>query len=309
MNPNNVIQLRPSQKKRSGLGIGQSRVSAEILPLSTLTAIPSQPEMLSAGDVWAAIAEQRVVMHYQPQYHMLSGATVAAEALVRLVDHDNNLIYPDSFITLVEQNDLIVPLGRAVIEQVCADLAACRREGYTLRRVAINLSAHQLNIDTSLIEFVDQTITRHGLEWADLEFELTERQHLTSKCDGIASLKAFVECGARLVIDDFGIGYSSVVYLTELPISAFKLDRALISRLLEDEALQCVVKSLIALADNLDLEVVAEGIETDAQNEYLKSVGCEFAQGFGYAKPMGIDALGSFLGAMENKQRLSLLRD
>jgi EAL domain-containing protein (putative c-di-GMP-specific phosphodiesterase class I) len=309
MNQNNVIQMRAMPKKPDSAGIGRARVSAEILPWRNASVEAAQPTMLTVDEVRAAIDGQRVVMHYQPQYHMVSGKTVAAEALVRLLDDENNLIYPDRFIERVEQDDLIVPLGRAVIEQVCADLAACRADGIVLRRVAINLSAHQLNIDSSLVEFTDQILARYGLEYTDLEFELTERQNLTSNCDGIASIKAFVDRGARIVIDDFGIGYSSVVYLTELPISAFKLDRALVSRLLDDSGMQSVVKSLLALADNLGLEVVAEGIETAAQNDYLMNAGCVFAQGFGYAKPMGIDALRSFLSENHGKQQLRLFED
>ena len=254
-----------------------------------------QDDLLTPHDVWEALNEGRMVMHYQPQYDMRTGKTVAAEALVRLIDRDDQLIYPDRFIDTTEQSDIIVPLGRAVIEQVCVDLRACRAEGIEIQRIAINLSAHQLNIDTTLLNFVDNVIARHGLKYDDLEFEITERQNLTSNCAGIDLLKKLNQRGARIVIDDFGIGYSSVVYLTELPISAFKLDRALVSRLPEDKAMQSVVKSLLRLAEDLDVDVVAEGIETKEQNEYLAHAGCPFAQGFGYAKPMAIANFQAFL--------------
>ena len=105
---------------------------------------------VNPGDVWTALCNRRVLVHYQPQYEIATGDMVAAEALVRLIDTDGQLIYPDRFIDLVEQSDLIVPLGRAVIEQVCADLASCRSEGIFLQRVAINLSGHQLSVDTQL---------------------------------------------------------------------------------------------------------------------------------------------------------------
>jgi EAL domain-containing protein (putative c-di-GMP-specific phosphodiesterase class I) len=273
--------------------------------LKDACSLSSAAAPLTGGDIWEAIAEQRIVMHYQPQYEMQSNQTVAAEALVRLFDAEGQLIYPARFIDMVEESDLIVPFGRAVIEQVCADLAACRADGYTLQRIAINLSANQLNSDTSLLEFTDEVVERYGLTYSDLEFELTERQNLTPNCEGFRLLTALAERGARIVIDDFGIGYSSITYLTELPITAFKLDRTLISRLPEDKAMQSVVKSLLMLAADLELEVVAEGIETQDQNDYLARAGCLLGQGFGYAKPMDLANFQTFLAQNRSKnQRL-----
>ena len=320
---NNAIQLETALCSRPwGTGTVGTR-SAEVLPLNQCRrkprvitqvthtrgalaiATPTTDAPLTVSDICDALNEGRIEMHYQPQYDMLNRQTVAAEALVRLIDVDGQLVYPDRFIEMVEQSDLIVPLGRAVIEQVCADLATCRAEGFALQRIAINLSANQLNIDTTLLGFIDQMVALYGLSYHDLEFELTERQSLTPNCEGIALLNALAERGSRIVIDDFGIGYSSMVYLTKLPISAFKLDPALVSRLPEDKTMQCVVNSLLALAANLDLDVVAEGIETTEQNQYLTRAGCPFAQGFGYAKPMVVSDLCSFL--TEATSRYSLI--
>jgi EAL domain-containing protein (putative c-di-GMP-specific phosphodiesterase class I) len=250
---------------------------------------------LPLGEVWDALNAGRIQMHYQPQYDLTTGEIMAAEALLRLVDTDGELVYPDRFIELVEHSDMIVPLGRAVIEQVCTDLVATRAAGRVLPRVAINLSAHQLNCDTELLGFLDQTLVAHGLNYSDLEFELTERQRLDSASDGVAVLNVLAARGSRIVIDDFGIGYSSVVCLTELPISAFKLDRALIGRLPEDAAIQSVVQCLLKLADHLELDVVAEGVETPAQHAWLVEAGCLSGQGFGYARPMAFDALQDLL--------------
>lgn len=250
---------------------------------------------LTPGEVWDALNNGRLQVHYQPQYDMATGETIAAEALVRLVDNDAKLIYPDRFIEMAERSDLIVPLGRAVIERVCADLAACRAAGIALQRIAINLSARQLTADAGLLDFIDRMLVVNGLQYGDLEFELTERQGLSPDCVGLLILSALSERGARIVIDDFGIGYSSIVYLTALPISAFKLDRALVSRLTEDHSRQSVVKSLLMLAEDLKLDVIAEGIATHEQHEYLARAGCRYAQGFGYAKPMPIGDLQAFL--------------
>ncbi len=248
-------------------------------------------DRLSPGQVWEALNTDRLVVHYQPQYDMQTRKTVAAEALVRLIGTNGQLIYPDRFIDPVEQRDLIVPLGRAVIEQVCLDLAACREQGLPIRRIAVNLSAHQLVADSGLLTFTDRTVARHGLRYDDLEFELTERHGLTPDCEGYAVLDALAERGARIVIDDFGVGYSSVIYLAELPVSAFKLDRSLVARVLEEKPAQALIEGLLGLARNMGLDVVAEGVETDAQGDYLAAAGCPLAQGFGYARPMQVEDL------------------
>lgn len=254
-------------------------------------AVEQSTDTLSPGEVWEALNNDRLVVHYQPQYDMQTGKTVAAEALVRLIDTDGQLVYPDRFIGQVEQRDLIVPLGRAVITQVCVDLTACRKHELPVRRIAVNLSAHQLIADSGLLRFIDQSITRHGLRYEDLEFELTERHGLERNYEGHTVLDALAERGARIVIDDFGVGYSSVIYLADLSVAAFKLDRSLIARVLEDTPARTLVDSLLALADNLGLDVVAEGVETREQGDYLESAGCPLAQGYGFARPMMLDDL------------------
>ena len=278
------------------------REPARILDLETrraararATAAATHNRPLTIAEVWKALDEGRLTLHYQPQYDLDNGELLAAEGLVRLIDREGGLVYPDRFIELVEHSDLVVPLGRAVIERACADLVAVRAAGAVLPRVALNLSARQLNCDDELLAFLDQTLTSRGLAYPDLEFELTERQRLSAEGDGRHALEALANCGARITIDDFGIGYSSVVCLTELPIRAFKLDRALISRLPEDESIQSVVSCLLDLASLLDLDVVAEGVETRAQHEWLSRAGCPAAQGFGLARPVAVQALQGLL--------------
>jgi EAL domain-containing protein (putative c-di-GMP-specific phosphodiesterase class I) len=256
---------------------------------------PATDRALTTDEIWEALNDNRIALHYQPQYDMRTGETVAVEGLVRLLDHNFQLVYPDRFIEAMEQSDLILVLGRCVIETACADLAELRAEGSELQRVAINLSARQLNVDSGLPEFIEETLNAYGLEFSDLEFELTERQRLSQQSIGPAVLQDLAERGARIVIDDFGIGFSSVAYLAELPISAIKLDRALVQRLPHDKATRKLVKGLLDLARSMDIEVVGEGIETAAQHEYLLRSGCEFAQGFAYAKPMTFAALQRFL--------------
>ncbi len=256
---------------------------------------PVATGLLTQHELWAAIHDNRVTMHYQPQYDVATGAASAAEALVRLLDLDGNLIFPDRFIEQAEECALIVDLGRVVIAQVCADLGRWRREGIELERISINLSALQLNVDEFLAEFVITTAEAHGLVPDDLEFELTERQHLDPDGVGMTTITALACAGSRIALDDFGVGYSSVAYLAQVPVSTLKLDRCLMSRVTEDERSALLVYNLLNLAADLGIEVVAEGIETIEQAEFLKDTTCRTGQGFLYARPMDASLVPAFL--------------
>ena len=252
-------------------------------------------DSFTLGHLWNAISDGRTVNHYQPQYDFTTGRTVAVEALVRVRDEDGQLLFPDRFIEQAERSGMIVPLGRAVIRQACQDLASWRRQGLSLERVAINLSAHQLKVDSLLLNYIEKMLDVHGLQFSDLEFELTERQALDHDGPGIDTLNTLAAQGARLALDDFGIGYSSVHYLSALDIRTVKLDRSMVSRLPEDRTTMGVTRHLLAMAEELEMEVVAEGIETQAQNDYLAEARCDLGQGYLVAKPMAQDALAEFL--------------
>ena len=178
-----------------------------------------------------------------------------------------------------------------MIERACEDLIAIRQTGGVLPRVAINVSAHQLACDDGLVDFVDSTLLAHGLTYNDLEFELTERQRLDNEGKGVSQLEALAARGARVTIDDFGIGYSSVAYLTELPIRAVKIDRAMVSRLPDHARTLRIIRHLVSLSRDLGLDVVAEGIETDIQNDLLRSAGCTLSQGYLRSRPLPASVL------------------
>ena len=238
-----------------------------------------------------AISDGRVVVHYQPQYDMVSRRMVSAEALVRLTDTRGELHYPDTFIETAEESGLILALGRAVIEQVCRDLAGWRARGLRMDSVAINLSASQLGLDDMLEPFVEKMVVRHGLSYSDLEFEITERQQLDPQGPGSTTLRTLAHKGSSLALDDFGIGFSSISYLTEHPISTVKLDRSMVANVLSDRTTQRVIHHLLNMAKDLGLKVVAEGIETPEQDDYLMGSGCDLGQGFGFARPMPAESL------------------
>ena len=304
MNTNKILAF-PGHNHDSG-ATARHLASAQVLPWRPRlsqpptahagnAATPIAGDEFGLGRLWQAILEDRVVVHYQPQYDLSSGRTVAVEALVRAVDERGELVFPDRFIGQAEASGMIVPLGRRVIEHVCRDLAAWRRQGLAIERVAINLSAHQLNIDTVLVSFIETTVMNHGLELKHLEFELTERQMLHTEGVGTHALLALSAAGARLAIDDFGVGFSSISYLTQLPIDTVKLDRSLVQHLPHDHTSDRVTFHLVAMAADLGLQVVAEGVEHQAQNDYLAIAGCHLAQGYLVARPMPRDDLEAHL--------------
>jgi len=245
--------------------------------------------------LWQALSNGGLVNHYQPQYELHSGEIVAMEALVRLKDWDGSLVFPDRFIGHAEESGLIVPLSRTVIRTACRDLAHWRAEGIRIERISINLSAHQVNIDHDLPNFVHATAAGFGLTLSDLEFELTERQALQADGPGVRNLRTLSTMGARLAIDDFGTGFSSVAYLMELPIDTVKFDRSMINRLPNEAMAQHMIRKLLEMAQELGMTTVGEGIETDEQGEILSEFGCELGQGYLVARPMSAKATRSFL--------------
>ena len=278
--PSNVVRFRPRQRK------------AQVPMAHSGNALrKASDDTYTLGQLWHAIEHDRVVNHYQPLFDLDTGRVVAAEALVRVEDENGELMFPDRFIELAESSGMIVPLGRAVIRQVCADLANWRRRGVSIGRVSINLSAQQLNVDDVLATFVAKMLDLHDLCHSDLEFELTERQALDLAGPARQTLQALVDAGARLALDDFGVGFSSLSYLTELDVHTVKLDRTMTHKLPEHVATATVTRHILAMAVDLGLTVVGEGIETQAQRNHLQFAGCHLGQGFLLARPMSQEAL------------------
>ena len=262
-------------------------------------AVEADAQSRILAELWRAISTGGVVNHYQPQYELDSGEIVSLEALVRLRGKDGTLVYPDHFIRQAEESGLIVPLGRAVIRSACRDLAHWRAEGMSIERISVNLSAHQVNIDHELSQFVHVTATGFGLKPSDLEFELTERQALLPDGPGVRCLRTLSSMGARLAIDDFGTGFSSVAYLADLPIDTVKFDRSMINRLSEDRMIEHMIRHLLQMAQEIGLTTVGEGIETEEQGALLTEFGCELGQGYFVARPMDVDAVRSFMSSRQ----------
>jgi len=241
-----------------------------------------------------AVERQEFVLHYQPQIDILSGRTIGVEALVRWQHPDKGLVGPDKFIPIAEETGLIRPLGLWVIEEALGQLAHWRRTGIELRRMAVNLSAHQLS-DEDLLTTLIAKLAKHGLSGADLELEITESVAMHNPQKTAEFLGKLRQQGIEIAIDDFGTGYSSLAYLKLLPLDRLKLDRSFVRDIETDANDATISAATISLAHSLGLAVVAEGVETTAQLRFLDSLGCDIAQGYLFSKPLPAAACADFL--------------
>jgi EAL domain-containing protein (putative c-di-GMP-specific phosphodiesterase class I) len=230
------------------------------------------------------LIRNELTLHYQPKVDTISGRILGFEALVRWQRPGFGLVPPNDFIPLAEERGLIVPLGRWVLEEACRQTAAWQAQGLSVVPVAVNVSARQFNGGT-LLDDVRQTLQRHSLDPALLDLELTESTLMTDPQRASESLLQLKELGVRLSIDDFGTGYSSLAYLKRFSAQTVKIDRSFIRSLPQDDSDRAIVTAVVTLAHGLGLGVVAEGVETIPQLDFLRSVGCDEIQGFLFGRP------------------------
>ena len=243
-----------------------------------------------AAEIEQAIEQQRVVLHYQPQYAIDTQRVVGVEALVRLQGTNGELIAPNHFIELAEETGLIVPLGRYVIEEACRQLARWRAAGCSALRMAVNVSPRQL-LEADFIELIDRAVASAGIRHSDLELEITERQVVEHMAEVEQTLRTLTARGVRIAIDDFGTGYSSLAYLMQLSVTTVKIDRAFMAQIPAESRAKDIVTAIVAMASALGLTLTAEGIESPDQHQFLLDAGCELGQGFGFARPQHAEAI------------------
>ncbi len=201
---------------------------------------------------------------------------------------DGSLMPPGMFIPVAEQSSLIVPMGAQIMENACRDCQAWQAQGLAGIRVAVNVSSVQF-ADDDLAVLTEEVLTRTGLEPALLELEVTESGLLAEVDEVIASLQKLHELGIELALDDFGTGYSSLSYLKTLPVDRLKIDREFVRDLLNNSDDQAILKMIVELGQQLNLKILAEGVEEAEQLALLKASGCQEVQGFYYAKPLPLD--------------------
>ncbi|MET0378021.1 MAG: EAL domain-containing protein [Spongiibacteraceae bacterium] len=235
-------------------------------------------------DLNSGIRERELLLHYQPKLNLRTGEIVGCEALVRWQHPQRGLIPPDEFLPLAEVGDTIHALTAFVIEEAVAQQRAWLMQGINLQ-ISVNLSARNL-IDDRVYKQLERLILQHELPPGTLELEITETALMHDPNRAIALLKRIASLGVGLSIDDFGTGYSSLAYLRRLPIDTLKIDRSFIGDMLVKPQDAVIVQSIVTLGHNLDLSVVAEGVESAAVLDGLEVMGCDQIQGFYLSKPM-----------------------
>ena len=246
-----------------------------------------QVELLQ--DLRRAIANRELELHYQPKIHAPSGQITGAEALMRWKHPQRGMIGPNIFIPLAERYGLINALGNWLIEDVCRQIRAWRDQGLRMR-VALNLSVHQLR-QADLAERIVEALARHHIEPSLLTCEITESAAMDDTRVTLQMIEQLSAAGVHLSIDDFGTGYSSLSYLRQLAAEELKIDRSFICDLETSADARAIVDAVVKLAQALGLKVVAEGVETEQQQEILRRLGCNELQGYLFAKPMSASAL------------------
>jgi diguanylate cyclase (GGDEF)-like protein len=232
-----------------------------------------------------ALERKEFVLHYQPQVDLKTGRIVGMEALIRWQHPELGMVPPGRFIGIAEETGLIVPIGAWVMRTAAAQNKAWQDAGLGQLRVAVNLSARQFAA-ADLVPGIERVLLETGLDPACLELELTESLFMSDVTPAVELLHRMKALGVQLSIDDFGTGYSSFSYLSRFPIDVLKIDRSFVNDLHVDANDAAIVASIIALAHNLRLSVIAEGVETVEQLDYLRHQGCDEMQGYYFSRPL-----------------------
>ena len=241
-----------------------------------------------------AVERQELELFFQPQANLTTGQIDGVEALGRWRHPSRGLIMPEDFISLSERTGLILPLGEWVLRTACAQNAAWLRSGLQPLRLAVNLSARQLE-QANLVDMVAAVLSDTQLNPDWLELEITESTTMRDPAKAIKALHDLRDLGVRISMDDFGLGYSSLAHLKDLPLDALKIDRSLISGVTNTRSCAAIVTAIVTMAEGLNLEVVAEGVETPGQLAFVKDVHCDRYQGFLLGHPEPANQLSSVL--------------
>jgi EAL domain-containing protein (putative c-di-GMP-specific phosphodiesterase class I) len=245
--------------------------------------------MLETG-LRRALERAEFVLHFQPIIDLASGLRTGMESLIRWQHPELGMVSPAKFIPLAEETGLIVPIGQWVLEQACRQTKALQEQGFPNLHVSVNLSPRQFH-QRDLAASIGQTLARVGLKPGCLELEVTEGSVMDDAERSIRTLHDLKSMGVRLSIDDFGTGYSSLSYLKRFPIDALKLDQSFVRDITSDPDDAAIARAVIALGRSLRLTIIAEGVETLEQLEFLRKHECHMVQGYLLGRPMPADQL------------------
>ena len=251
-------------------------------------------QVIMEHDLHRALKNGEFLLHYQPQIDLRTGKIIGVEALIRWKHPSKGIVPPNQFIPVLEETGLILPVGEWVLREACARSKAWQQAGLPHIRMAVNLSSIQFQ-QPELVPMVRDVLIETGLESQWLELEITESIAMFNEEATIATLTDLRAIGIHLALDDFGTGYSSLSYLKRFPLHKLKIDKSFVQDINANEGGAPIVKSIISLAKNLNLQVIAEGVETEAQLEFLANCGCDEVQGYLFSKPLPEEVLVTFL--------------
>ena len=246
------------------------------------------------SDLRQALSRQQFVLHYQPKVDAQTGLLRGAEALIRWMHPERGMVPPATFIPMAEECGLIESIGNWVINEACRQARAWQDEGLAPTRVAVNLSAFQFRNGT-LLETIRCALRDFRLDPGFLEVEIAESALMSDPEESVSILRKLSEMGVLVSVDDFGTGYSSMSYLQRFPIDKLKIDRTFISDLTSSNDDASIVSAIVSLGHTLKLKVIAEGVETPEQLEFLQRLGCDQYQGYHYSKPMPASEFGELI--------------
>jgi EAL domain-containing protein (putative c-di-GMP-specific phosphodiesterase class I) len=269
--------------------------------------VPEMNERMSArfameADLHRALERNELLLHFQPKASLVTGEMTGAEALVRWRRPEIGLVPPGDFIPLAEETGLIQPIGEWVIETVCEHLRAWLDAGLPVPSVAINLSARQFRQE-NLVRVIRQALRVNKLDAGFIELEITESALMDDVLAAVAILRELKTIGVRLSLDDFGTGFSSLSYLKRFPIDQLKIDQSFVRDVTTDPDDAAICIAVIDLAHNLNLKVVAEGVETAEQMSYLRLQGCDEMQGYYFSRPLSAE---EFVQILAERKTLAL---
>jgi diguanylate cyclase (GGDEF)-like protein len=258
--------------------------------------------LLLENDLRQAIEREELVLYYQPQINMKRREVIGAEALIRWNHKVLGTVSPARFIPIAEESGLIVEIGDWVLEEGCRQVSSWQQSGLNVNHLALNVASLQLSRG-GLVTRLGALLSQYRLESKQIELEVTEGFVMDRSERSISQLRALRELGVTIAIDDFGTGYSSLSYLKDLPMNKLKIDQSFVRGLPNDKADMALTKTIVELGNGLDMEVIAEGVETAEQAAFLIAEGCHNAQGYLYGKPMPADEFEGFWKASVNGLR------
>ncbi len=253
-----------------------------------------QERLFLENELHDALQREELLLHYQPQVALHNGRVIGVEALLRWQNPNRGLVSPAKFIPIAEESGLIISIGEWVLRTACTQNKVWQADGLPPLKMAVNLSARQFK-QQNLVKMVAQVLKETRLDPTYLELELTESLMMENVQQALTMLQQFHDMGISLSLDDFGTGYSSLNYLKRFPIHELKIDQSFVRDLVLNSDDAAITKAIISLAHSLQLSVIAEGVETQEQLDYLKTNGCDEIQGYYFSRPLPADALTKLL--------------